>query len=92
MEQEGALAGSFRHILVGWDGSRDAYHAFRVATHLAAEVGPELVVLGVLPWHPHAEAPGEAGEELAGSRLEIVDEVASAAKRAGLPSASLPTT
>jgi nucleotide-binding universal stress UspA family protein len=76
--------GSFRRILVGWDGSRDAQHALRVSTQLAAEIGAEVVVLAVLQRHPHAEAPDEAGAELAERRLEVLNEVEATAKHAGL--------
>jgi nucleotide-binding universal stress UspA family protein len=82
------LVGTFRRILVGWDGSRDAQHALRVATHLAAEMGAEVVVLGVLKRHPHAEAPDDASEELAERSLEVVNEIEVSAKQAGLPSAA----
>lgn len=80
--------GTFRRILVGWDGSRDAQHALRVGTHLAAEIGAEIVILGVLKRHPHAETPDEAIEELAERRLEVVNEIEASTKQGALSSAA----
>ncbi len=76
---------SFRRMIVGWDGSRDAQHALRAAAHLADEIGAEVVVLAVLKRHPHAEATDEVEEELAERRREVLKEMEASAKQAALP-------
>ncbi len=75
---------SFRRILVGWDGSQDAEHALRTASHLAEVLGAEVVVLAVLQRHPTAEAVDEADEELAKRRLAALNDMEQGAEQAGL--------
>ncbi|MHB1583686.1 MAG: universal stress protein [Acidimicrobiales bacterium] len=52
-------AGTFRRILVGFDGSSEAQHALRVAIALAADVRGEARVLLVVRPTAHAETPEE---------------------------------
>lgn len=78
--------GSFRRILVGWDGSKDAEHALRSAVRLACEIEAEVVALSVLGAHPHAEATDEAEAEMVERRQEVANEIEAAVKHAGLRS------
>ena len=55
----GAPGGVFRRILVGFDGSREAQHALRVAIALAADLNGEVHVLLVVRPRAHAETPDE---------------------------------
>jgi nucleotide-binding universal stress UspA family protein len=52
-------AGTFRRILVGFDGSSEAQHALRVAIALAADLQGEAHVLLVVRPPTHAETPAE---------------------------------
>ena len=56
---ENRLAGTFRHILVGFDGSSDAKLALRVAVTLSSELGGEVRVLTVVRLPAHAETDEE---------------------------------
>jgi nucleotide-binding universal stress UspA family protein len=49
----------FRRILVGFDGSKEAQHALRVAAALAADLNGEVRVLMVVRPSAHAETPAE---------------------------------
>jgi nucleotide-binding universal stress UspA family protein len=64
MALEGPLPGSsqggvFRRILVGYDGSKEAQHALRIALALAADLHGEVQVLAVVRPPAHAETPEE---------------------------------
>ena len=57
--QRGGPGGVFRRILVGFDGSKEAQHALRVAAALAADLNGEVRVLMVVRPSAHAETPAE---------------------------------
>lgn len=56
-------AGSFRRVLVGFDGSPDATAAIRAATAVAARDGGHVVALCVVRQAPHADGDHEGNDE-----------------------------
>ncbi len=54
--------GSFRRVLVGFDGSPDATEAMRAATAVAARDGGHVVALCVVRQPPHADGDHEGNE------------------------------
>jgi nucleotide-binding universal stress UspA family protein len=55
----GGTGGVFRRILVGFDGSKQAGRALRIAVDLAADLGGEVQALLVVRPPAHAETPEE---------------------------------
>ncbi len=58
-EIEPGPGGTFRHILVGFDGSSDANRALRVAVALAGDLAGDVRVLTVVRLPAHAETKEE---------------------------------
>lgn len=76
MELKGSNLGGepmslFRSILVGYDGSREAQRALRVAVALASDLGGEVHVLQVVRTPAHAETVEEQEEAARAERLNL---------------------
>lgn len=56
---DGGPGGVFRHILVGYDGSSEAFHALRIAIALAADLHSNVHALLVVRPSAHAETHEE---------------------------------
>ncbi len=65
-----SAAKPFRHLLVGWDGSRDASVALRAAAAIVGDEEGRVVALAVLPpaWHTETAQERSANETAARER------------------------
>ncbi|MHB1615488.1 MAG: universal stress protein [Actinomycetes bacterium] len=72
--------GPFRRVLVGWDGSVDARLALATAVDLVPEHG-EVLVLGVVVPHRHAETDGGQRRGVEADRERMEQEFARVAPR-----------
>ncbi len=59
------MPGSFRRVLVGWDGSPDAAEALQVAAALVGRDGGHVVALAVLKQRPPHESTDDGADEAA---------------------------
>ena len=71
MTSESHTAGAFRRVLVGFDGSKDAQHALRVAVALAEGLRGEAHVLQVIRPPAHAETAEEVDRATAAERENL---------------------
>jgi nucleotide-binding universal stress UspA family protein len=71
-------SGSFRRLLVGYDGSHDAQRALRAATALARCLDGEVHVLVVLRRPAHTETPAEAAGAIEAERSRLTRGLAEA--------------
>lgn len=76
--------GSFRRLLVGYDGSQDAQRALRAATALARDLNGEVHVLGAVRPPAHTEAPSEVAHVIDVERDRLTRALAEAGS-GGLP-------
>lgn len=73
----GPHSGVFRRVLVGFDGSREARHAVRVARSLAADISGEVHVIAVVTPRAHAETSEEILASLEEERGELAETLGS---------------
>jgi nucleotide-binding universal stress UspA family protein len=69
----GPQGGVFRRLLVGFDGSREARYALRIARSLAADLGGEVHVLSVVTPRAHAETTEERMATLEEERRRVAE-------------------
>ena len=85
-EHETALGegGSFRRLLVGYDGSHDAQRALRAATALARGLNGDVHVLVAVHRPAHTETPAEAARATESEQARLTSGLAEAGG-SGLP-------
>jgi nucleotide-binding universal stress UspA family protein len=76
--------GSFRRLLVGYDGSQDAQRALRAANALARGLNGEVHVLVAVRHPAHTETPAETASAAEAERTRLTRGLAEAGG-AGLP-------
>jgi nucleotide-binding universal stress UspA family protein len=76
--------GSFRRLLVGYDGSHDAQRALRAATALARGLNGEVHVLVALRRPAHTETPAELARAVDAEKTRLTRGLAEAGGE-GLP-------
>jgi nucleotide-binding universal stress UspA family protein len=74
----GGPGGVFRRILVGYDGSKEAQHALRIAVSLAADLHGDVHVLSVVRPPAHAETPEELARAAEAERENLAQGLSSA--------------
>jgi nucleotide-binding universal stress UspA family protein len=72
----------FHRVLVGWDGSRDAAEALRIAASVVSSDGGRITALAVLPQSVRLEAADEEEAEHAALRHRVEDEFQQAWQKA----------
>jgi nucleotide-binding universal stress UspA family protein len=78
----------FQRILLAWDGSPPAEHAFNVAIDLARRYDAELVAASVAHSPTHAETEADRRESVEAAREYLsstLDEISDRAQRVGVP-------
>lgn len=73
---------TFRRVLVGWDGSKDAAHALRLAGDLVDDLHGDVVVITVVRPPAHAETAGEREREVEAIRRSALADLRSTARAA----------
>jgi nucleotide-binding universal stress UspA family protein len=79
--REPGPGGMFRRVLVGFDGSKEAQRALRVAIALAADLQGEAHVLLVVRPPAHAETPEERGRAAQAEKENLSRGLAGAQKQ-----------
>jgi nucleotide-binding universal stress UspA family protein len=71
-----------QQILVAWDGSRPAHHAYEFALDLARRYEAELTVISVAHSPAHAETEGDRAESVGAARQYLEETFATVRRQA----------